>query len=201
MPSDDSSGPREVTQLLKAWRGGDSDALPALVPLVYQELRRIAARYAARERSGHVLQSTALVHEAFLKLVDQTRVDWQSRAHFYGVAAQMMRRILVDQARHGQRQKRGGGGIAVSLTEGAADVAAPESGVDPVDAIALDRALTRLEQFDATQARVVELRFFGGLSIEETATVMEVSAGTVKREWAVAKAWLFRELEGNPPPA
>jgi len=190
---------RQVTQLLIAWRSGDADALPSLVPLVYRELRQIAARYLARERHGHLLQSTALVHEAFLKLCDQTRVNWQNRAHFYGVAAQLMRRILVDQARHEKRQKRGGSAIALSLTDAAADVAAPASDVHPVDALALDRALTKLEAMDPTQARVVELRFFGGLSIEETASVLDVSAGTVKREWAVARAWLYRELEGQPP--
>lgn len=186
-----------MTQLLVAWRAGDQDALPSLLPLVYRELRQIAARYLARERSGHVLQSTALVHEAFLKLVDQTRVDWQNRAHFYGVAAQMMRRILVDQARHAGRQKRGGAAIAVSLTDAAGEVLAPGSPVHPVDALALDRALSKLEALDPTQAKVVELRFFGGLSIEETASVLDVSSGTVKREWAVARAWLFRELEGG----
>lgn len=193
--ADDPS--RDVTQLLVAWRAGDEAALPSLVPLVYRELRQIAARYLARERSGHLLQSTALVHEAFLKLVDQTRVDWQNRAHFYGVAAQMMRRILVDQARHDKRQKRGGAAIAVSLTDVADDMPAASSDVHPVDALALDRALTKLEALDPTQARVVELRFFGGLSIEETATVLDVSSGTVKREWAVARAWLYRELEGD----
>ncbi len=199
MAGDGSPVSRDVTQLLEAWRGGDVEALPELLPLVYRELRRIAARYISHERSGHVLQSTALVHEAFLKLVDQKRVDWQNRAHFYGVAAQLMRRILVDQARHDHRQKRGGSAIAVSLTDGAANVAAPASEVHPVDALALDRALTKLEALDSTQARVVELRFFGGLSIEETASVLEVSTGTIKREWAVARAWLFRELEGAGP--
>jgi RNA polymerase sigma factor (TIGR02999 family) len=189
----------DVTQLLVAWRAGDAEALPSLVPLVYRELRQIAARYLAHERSGHLLQSTALVHEAFLKLVDQTRVDWQNRAHYYGVAAQMMRRILVDQARYDKRQKRGGAAIAVSLTDVADDMAAPSGDVHPVDALALDRALTRLEALDPTQAKVVELRFFGGLSIEETATVLDVSSGTVKREWAVARAWLYRELEGQAP--
>jgi len=139
------------------------------------------------------------VHEAFLKLVDQKRVSWQNRAHFYAVSAQMMRRILVDQARHDHRRKRGGTAIAVSFTEGAANVAAAEPAVHPVDALALDRALTRLEQLDPTQARVVELRFFAGLSIEETAAVLDVSSGTVKREWAVARAWLYRELEGAEP--
>lgn len=191
---------RDVTQLLEAWRGGDADALPELLPLVYRELRHIAARYLARERSGHVLQSTALVHEAFLKLVDQRRVDWQNRAHFFGVAAQLMRRILVDQARHDHRQKRGGTAVALSLTDAAADVVAPPAPVHPVDALALDLALTKLEAFDPTQARVVELRFFGGLSIEETATVMDLSTGTIKREWAVARAWLFREIEGVDAP-
>lgn len=198
MSGSDEHPARDVTQLLVAWRAGDQEALPSLVPLVYRELRQIAARYLARERGGHMLQSTALVHEAFLKLVDQTRVDWQNRAHFFGVAAQLMRRILVDQARYGKRQKRGGSAIAVSLTDAVGDVVAPSADVHPVDALALDRALTRLEALDPTQAKVVELRFFGGLSIEETATVLEVSTGTVKREWAVARAWLYRELEGQP---
>jgi RNA polymerase sigma factor (TIGR02999 family) len=197
MAGDGSAISREVTRLLEAWRGGDAGALEALIPLVYRELRQIAGRYLARERSGHALQSTALVHEAFLKLVDQKRIDWQNRAHFYGVAAQLMRRILVDQARHDHRQKRGGSAIAVSLTEGADEVAAPAPAVHPVDALALDRALGRLEQLDPTQARIVELRFFAGLSIEETASVLDVSSGTIKREWAVARAWLYRELEGG----
>lgn len=190
---------RDVTQLLVAWRSGDADALPSLMPLVYRELRQIAARHLSHERRGHLLQSTALVHEAFLKLCDQTRVNWQSRAHFYGVAAQLMRRILVDQARHEKRQKRGGAAIALSLTDEASNVAAPAVDVHPVDALALDLALTKLEAMDPTQARVVELRFFGGLSIDETASVLDVSSGTVKREWAVARAWLYRELEGQPP--
>lgn len=201
MPGAGDRPSRDVTQLLVAWRAGDEDALPSLVPLVYRELRQIAARYLARERGGHLLQSTALVHEAFLKLVDQTRVDWQNRAHFYGVAAQLMRRILVDQARYHKRQKRGGSAVALSLTDAAADVVAPQSEVHPVDALALDRALTKLESLDPTQARVVELRFFGGLSIEETASVLAVSSGTVKRERAVARAWLYRELEGASPQA
>lgn len=195
----DTPEARDVTQLLVAWRSGDADALPSLVPLVYRELRQIAGRYLARERGGHMLQSTALVHEAFLKLCDQSRVNWQNRAHFYGVAAQLMRRILVDQARHAKRQKRGGSAIALSLTDAAADLAAPAPDVHPVDALALDLALTKLEAMDPTQARVVELRFFGGLSIEETASVLDVSPGTIKREWAVARAWLYRELEGQPP--
>lgn len=199
MADADPSDRQDVTQLLVAWRSGDAEALPALVPLVYRELRQIAARYLARERAGHLLQSTALVHEAFLKLCDQSRVNWQNRAHFYGVAAQLMRRILVDQARHDKRQKRGGSAIALSLTDAASDLAAPAPDVHPVDALALDVALTKLEAMDPTQARVVELRFFGGLSIEETASVLEVSPGTIKREWAVARAWLFRELEGQPP--
>lgn len=187
----------DVTALLVAWRGGSQNALSALLPLVYAELRRIAARHLAHERRGHVLQSTALVHEAYLKLIDQTRVDWQNRTHFYALSAHLMRRILIDHARRDRRQKRGGAAVALTLTDGAAGVSSPTSDVHPVDAIALDRALTKLEAFDPAQAKVVELRFFGGLSIEETADALDISTGTVKREWAVAKAWLYRELEAG----
>lgn len=191
-------GAPDVTRLLQAWRGGDQQALNALMPRVYRELRRMAARYVARERPGQPLQSTALVHEAYLRLVDQQRVTWQNRAHFFGVAAQMMRRILVDQARHAQRRKRGGTAVAVPLTEAGADaLAAPNPALHPVDALSLDRALSRLEAFDPDQARVVELRFFAGLNVEEAAEVLGVSPATVKREWAVARAWLYRELEGQ----
>jgi RNA polymerase sigma-70 factor, ECF subfamily len=186
--------PREdVTVLLHAWRAGDRQALEALMPLVYRELHLIAARYMSGERRGHVLQSTALVNEAFLKLVQQ-RVDWQSRAHFFAIAASAMRRILVDHARKSHSDKRGNAVAPAPLDE-AAPIAAPPPALDQVDAFSLDRALRKLEAFDPQQGRVVELRFFGGLSVEETADVLGVSATTVKRDWAVARAWLLRAIE------
>jgi len=179
----------QVTQLLLDWRGGDQHALDALTPLVYDELRRIARRYLQRERPGHTLQSTALVNEAFLKLIDQ-QVSWQNRAHFFAMAAQFMRRILVDHARGRHAVKRGGeAACKLTLDEGVA-VASQRD----VDVIALDTALERLAAMDEQQARIVELRFFAGLSIEETAEVLEISPATVKRDWAMARAWLFREL-------
>jgi len=195
---------RDVTRLLQDWRSGDAGALDALMPLVYTQLRGLAAGYLSRESPGHTLQPTALVHEAFLKLFRQERVDWQNRSHFYSIAAQLMRRILVDHARSHHRHKRGSGGIAVSLDEPAAQaVAAPAPDINPIDVVALDRALQTLEQLDPRQGRLVELRFFGGLTIEETAEVLGLSTGTVKREWAFAKALLFRELQGAgaEPPA
>ncbi len=186
--------PEDVTSLLQRWRSGERDALDRLTPLVYDELRRMAARYLSHERSDHTLQRTALVHEAFMRLVDQRRVEWQSRAHFFALAAQLMRRILVDHARRTGRAKRGAAAPRVSLDD------APEvAGADPVDladAVTLDTALTKLEALDATQGRVVELRFFAGLTVEETAEAMGVSPTTVKREWALAKAWLYREITG-----
>ena len=195
---------RDVTRLLQDWRSGDAGALDALMPLVYTQLRGLAAGYLSRESPGHTLQPTALVHEAFLKLFRQERVDWQNRSHFYSIAAQLMRRILVDHARSHHRHKRGSGGIAVSLDEPAAQaVAAPAPDINPIDVVALDRALQTLEKLDPRQGRLVELRFFGGLTIEETAEVLGLSTGTVKREWAFAKALLFRELQGAgaEPPA
>jgi RNA polymerase sigma-70 factor, ECF subfamily len=183
------SGPPNVTQLLAAWSGGDEDALQALTPLVHEELRRLAGRYMAGERPGHILQATALVNEAYVRLVDWKDVRWQNRAHFFAMAAQIMRRILVDVARTRGRAKRGRGQLHVSLSE-AAHVPAGES----VDLVALDDALKTLEALDARQSRVVELRFFGGLSLEETAHVLEVSVGTVRRDWSLARAWLYREL-------
>jgi RNA polymerase sigma factor (TIGR02999 family) len=194
---------RDVTRLLQDWRSGDAGALEALMPLVYSQLRGLAAGYLSRESPGHTLQPTALVHEAFLKLFRQERVDWQNRSHFYGIAAQLMRRILVDHARSHHRHKRGSGGIAVSLDEPAAQAVAAPAAMNPVDVVALDRALQTLEQLDPRQGRLVELRFFGGLTIEETAEVLGLSTGTVKREWAFAKALLFRELQGaaTDPPA
>ena len=179
----------EVTRLLKDWSSGRQDVLDQLLPQIYAELRRLASSYLRRERRDHTLQATALVHEAFIKLVDQRAVRWQNRAHFFGIAAQAMRRILVDHARAHSAEKRGSGERAVSLDEAVALVGAPS-----VDLLALDEALTRLTTIDPQQSRVVELRFFGGLTIEETAEVMDVSPATVGREWTLAKAWLFAEL-------
>lgn len=186
--------PHDVTQLLVNWSQGDQAALNDLMPLVYQELRRLAAGYLRRERSDHTLQSTALVHEAFLRLIDQNRIQWQNRAHFFGVAAQMIRRILVDHARTQNRVKRGAGAPKLSLDEA---IALPNSGSD-VDLVSLDDALSRLAALDPQQSRIVELRFFAGLSIDETAEVVGVSPATVKREWTMAKAWLYQNLGGMP---
>ena len=179
----------DVTRLLADWREGDQRALEQLAPLVYDELRRLAGRYLRRERINHTLQSTALVHEAYLRLIDQSRVQWQNRAHFFGVAAQMIRRILVDHARGHQAAKRGSGVARLSLDE-ALDASAPRD----LDLVALDDALETLARLDPQQSRIIELRYFAGLSIEETAEVIGVSPATVKREWASARAWLFREL-------
>jgi len=179
----------KVTQLLVQLVGGDRSAVDELTPLVYKELKRIAGSQLGRERAGHTLQATALVHEAYLKLVDQREVSWQNRAHFFGVAAQMMRRVLTDYARSRQRLKRGGDVHKTSLDEALA-VAEDRTS----DLVQIDEALTRLEQLDPRQARIVEMRFFAGLSVEETAAVMGISAPTVKRDWAMAKAWLHREL-------
>jgi RNA polymerase sigma factor (TIGR02999 family) len=181
-----------VTQLLLAWSQGSRQALEDLVPVVYAELRRIAARYFRHERPGHTLQATGLVHEAYLKLIDQERVRWQNRAQFFGVAAQMMRRILVDHARTSNAAKRGGGLRPVTLI----DVAGPPS-TGGIDVIALDDALTRLTNLYPDQGRLVELRFFGGLTIEETGEALGISPATVKRQWMVARAWLLRDLEGE----
>lgn len=182
----------EVTALLGELAKGNADAGPKLIPLVYEELRRMADRYMRRERSDHTLQTTALVHEAYLKLVDQHSVTWQSRAHFFGVAAQVMRRVLVDHARGHIREKRGGGVVPVSLDE--AMVVSPERSEEFLE---LDRALDRLAALDSRQAKIVELRFFGGLTVEETAEILGISPKTVKRDWAVAKAWLHGELKGG----
>jgi RNA polymerase sigma factor (TIGR02999 family) len=183
------ASPKDVTQLLINWGKGDEQALEQLMPLVYQELRRLAHRHLGRERDGHTLQTTALVHEAYMRLVDQKEVQWQNRAHFFAVAAQMMRRILVDYARARQYAKRGGGAQQVALDE--AMVVSDERAADVV---ALDEALISLAEFDPRKSRMVELRFFGGLSIEETAEVLALSPGTVMREWTLAKAWLQREI-------
>jgi len=181
--------PHNVTLILQEWSAGDSDAPARLMPLVYTELRRLARDYLRRERSDHTLQPTALVHEAYLRLVDQTRLTWQNRAHFYGVAAQLMRRILVDHARTHGAQKRGGPTPKLSLDEARFS---PED--RPADLLALDEALKALAETDERKARVVELRFFGGLNMEETAEVLQVSEKTVRRDWQMAKLWLHREL-------
>jgi RNA polymerase sigma factor (TIGR02999 family) len=183
----------DITQLLVAWGKGDPAALESLAPLVQQELHRMAARYIAGERPGHVLQATALVNEAFLRLIDWKSVQWNDRAHFFGMAAQMMRRILVDFARARHRAKRGGAAIQVSLSEVASEVANAADG-SGVEVVALDDALKDLEKLDPRQSRVVELRFFGGLGLEETAEVLGVSVATVRRDWSLARAWLYREV-------
>jgi RNA polymerase sigma-70 factor (ECF subfamily) len=185
-------GSGEVTGLLRAWSDGSEAALERLLPLVESELRRLARIYMARERRGHTLQVTALVNEAFVRLVDAKGLRWQDRSHFLGISARLMRRVLVDHARARGYQKRGGGAHRVSLTE--ALLVAPERAVDVID---LDRALEALAVVDARKARVVELRFFGGLSVEETAEVLHVSNDTIKRDWRLAKLWLLRELEGK----
>lgn len=184
-----TSSQEQVTGLLLAWRQGDESALEQLVPLVYGELHRLAHRYLGGERAGHMLQTTALVNEAYLRLVDSRRVQWQNRAHFFAVSAQLMRRVLVDFARSRNYQKRGGDAVQISLHEELAG--STERGADLV---ALDDALNAMAKTDERASRVVELRFFGGLSIEETADVLKISPETVKRDWTWAKAWLLREL-------
>jgi RNA polymerase sigma factor (TIGR02999 family) len=179
----------ELTQLLVAWSEGDEAALENLTPLVQQELHSLAARYIAGERPGHILQTTALVHEAYIRLIDWQSVHWQNRAHFFAMAARMMRGILVDFARNRARDKRGGGVVQVSLSEA---LETPKS--RSTDIVALDDALKVLEKLDPRQSQVVELRFFGGLDLQETADVLRVSIGTVRRDWSLAKAWLYREL-------
>jgi RNA polymerase sigma-70 factor, ECF subfamily len=192
---DSSAGPQsDVTDLLRRWRGGEREALERLMPLVYDELRRMASRYLSHERSAHTLQRTALVHEAFVRLVDQRRVDWQNRAQFFGLAAQAMRRILLDHARSRGRLKRGAEVSRVSVED--VEPESPSGDLDPAVTIAVDTALGKLERLDPGQARIVELRFFGGLTVEETAEVLSTSASSVKREWTIAKAWLYRELAG-----
>ena len=190
-----STSAQSVTQLLVEWSHGDQDALERLTPLVYGELRRLARRHLSRERSDHTLQSTALVHEAYLRLVDQRSVQWQNRAHFFGVAAQLIRRILIDHARARQAGKRGAGACLLSLDEA---LDAPAGGRQ-LDIVALDDALAQLAKIDPRQSRIVELRFFAGLTVQETAEVLSVSTPTVNREWNAAKAWLFRELNRRGP--
>jgi RNA polymerase sigma factor (TIGR02999 family) len=185
----------DITQLLLAWSNGDQTALNQLMPLVYQELHRLARHYMRREQVGHTLQTTAVIHEAYLRLVDQRKVRWQNRSHFYAICAQAMRRILVDHAKGQRRAKRGGGAAQVSLEE-VANLAQDRA----TDLVAVDELLQQLQVFDSRKSQVVELRFFGGLSVDETAEVLKIAPITVMREWKLAKAWLYRELnrkEGN----
>ena len=181
--------PHEITKLLKDWSGGDSAALDRLIPLVYDELHRLAHQHMRHERKGHLLQTSALINEAYLRLVDGPDLTLENRAHFFGVAARLMRQILVDEARRRSSAKRGGNAIQVSLTE-ATNLAQEQA----ANVVALDDALNTLESIDGRQSEIVELRFFGGLSIEETAEVLKVSPGTVMRDWTFARAWLRSEM-------
>ena len=192
MTDDLEADSASVTQLLIAWGNGDQRALDQMLPLVYEELRRLAARYLSRERPDHTLQPTALVHEAYLRLIDQRRADWTNRAQFLGLAAGMMRRILLNHARDRVAAKRGGAAERVSLSL----IDAPSGGPD-VELIALEHALERLATLDPRKSRVVELKFFGGLTIEEIAEVLQVSGATVEREWSFARAWLYDAIEGT----
>jgi RNA polymerase sigma factor (TIGR02999 family) len=185
-----SSSSTQVTELLVRWRTGDREALDALMPLVYRELRRLASHYLRQERPDHTLQGTALVHEAYFRLIGQQLPQWQNRAHFFGVAAQLMRQILVDHARSRRADKRGGGAFKLTLGV-AAELAQP---ID-VDLVALDDALKALAAIDPQQGRIVELKFFAGLSNEDASEILGISTSTVKRDWTIARAWLFRELD------
>jgi RNA polymerase sigma factor (TIGR02999 family) len=191
----DPDSSKQVTQLLAKWSQGSLEAREALMPLVYNELRQLAASHLRRERSDHTLQATALVHEAYLRLVEQDHVNWQNRHHFFGAAANLMRRVLVDHARAHVAEKRGSGLPKVALTE-----AIVMSQEQPAELLALDESLTRLAALDPQQGRVVELRVFAGLTVEETAEILGVSTATVKRDWAVAKAWLLHEIRKEELP-
>ena len=180
----------DVTQLLDKAQNGDKESLDTLLPLIYDELRRVAANQLRAERENHTLQATALVHEAYLRLLEQQEVDWQNRAHFFSIAAEMMRRILVNYAIQRNAKKRGDGVTRISLD----DAISFSNGESDLDLVSLDAALKRLAEFDEIQARIVELRFFGGLTIEEVAEVLDISESTVKREWKMAKAWLKTQL-------
>lgn len=190
MDSDDRG---DLTELLRSWSEGDAGALERVMPVVYDELRALAARHLSAERPGHTLQTTALVHEAYLRLVGQRHPDWKNRAYFFGAVGRIMRRILVDHARARARGKRGGG-LQIVPIDGELDPAALSTDASPVDVEALDLALERLQALDTRQARVVELRYFSGMTIDEIAEALSVSPGTVKRDWTVARAWLFAEL-------
>jgi RNA polymerase sigma-70 factor (ECF subfamily) len=182
----------DITQILTRWNEGEEKALEELVPLVYRELHNIAHRYLRRESETRTLQTTALVHEAYLKLVDQKRAKWHNRAQFYGVAAEIMRRILIDNARKRLRHKRGGGAVKISIDAGTVDISDERAG----ELVALDEALKKLAEIEPEKAKLVELRYFGGLSIEETAEILGVSTATVTRQWRVVKAWLYDEISG-----
>lgn len=190
-----STAQDDITTLLVRWGRGDQEALDALTPLVYQELRRLANGYLRRERQDHTLEGTALVHEAYLRLIDQNQVEWRSRNHFYALAAELIRRILVDHARARVAAKRGGASIKLSLDEGLTPAQEKEQ-----DLVSLDDALNALADADSQQSRIVELRYFGGLTIEETADVLGISPATVKRDWVMAKAFLKREMLRNARP-
>lgn len=185
-----SQKPEEISVILKDWSGGNRASGDVLLPLVYDELRKIAGRYLKKERSGHTLQPTALVHEAYMKLIDISEINWQDRAHFFAVSANVMRHILVDHARAKLADKRGGESERIALED-----VVSLSNEPNLDFLAIDEALKELAEFDEQQSKIVELRFFGGLTIEETAHVVGISAATVKREWAMAKAWLHRKLK------
>jgi len=190
MEENEQKREQNITELLLTWKDGNPEALEQLMPLVYDELHRQAARFLRRERADHTLQTTALIHEAYLKLVKQPEIDWESRTHFFAIAANIMRRILVDYARSKNAEKRGGEFLKMPLDE-VGEVAGKEKGVD---LMALDEALTKLEKIDRRQARIVELRYFGDLTLEETAATLKISRTTVAGEWAMARAWLHREL-------
>ena len=192
--NEERPSPADITRMLQEWQGGSRDALDRLVTVVYEELHTLASRQLAGEWRHNRLQTTAVVNEAYMKLFGQRKVDWQNRGHFFAIAAQLMRRILVDHARREMREKHGGGAVHVQLED--ALRTATSTPVDTVDALALDRALSKLEQLDPDQSRLVELRFFTGLTIEETADALGISPATVKREWAIAKGWLHNELKG-----
>ena len=180
----------DITRILRAWSGGDREAVDDLMPLVYDELHKVAAQYLRKQRPDHTLQPTALVNEAYLKLIDISNVSWEDRAHFFAVASQTMRHVLVDHARGRNREKRGGGAQKVSLDEAVSFAKNQE-----IDLLALDEAMRSLAEIDDQQSRIVELRFFGGLTVEETAVVLRISSATVKREWRIAKAWLHKRME------
>lgn len=181
--------PKDITKLLLAWRSGQDEALEDLMPLVYRELKRIARNFMRRQRVGHTLQTTALVNEAFVRLVDSDKVNWQDRSHFFAMSARLMRRVLVDAARRKNSEKRGGERVQVTLGE-----AVRSTDPDQVDVMAIDEALTRLAKLDPRQCQVVELRYFGGLTEDEIAETLDVSSRTVRRDWKLARAWLYREL-------
>jgi RNA polymerase sigma factor (TIGR02999 family) len=193
--SEQAPSPAEITRILHAWRDGSREALDRLIPLVYDELSTLASRQLAREWRHGRMQTAAVVNEAYVKLFNQREIDWQNRGHFFAIAAQLMRRILVDHARSELRGKRGG--AAVHLTLDAAASVSQAAALDVVDTLALDRALQKLEQLDPEQARIVELRFFGGLTVDEASAALGISTSTIKREWAIAKSWLHRELTGG----